>query len=104
MKLKQALKMIKIVILAIFFASNQIYNNLLIENTCSIDYFLLSIWFSSLNSSNVSNVIQSKENDKTFKNLSNIVKLIENDNWNRTKTVWFLTISKMSPNDKLDFN
>ena len=28
-------------------ASNQIYNNLLIINSCSIDYLLLSLWFSS---------------------------------------------------------
>jgi hypothetical protein len=65
-------------------------------NTCTIDYYLLAIWCSSIMSGKIHEFLRSTGNEEDLKNnLTVIIELIENLNWNKAKTVWLLGICKL---------
>jgi hypothetical protein len=62
------------------------YNNLPITNTCTIDYFLFSFWCSYKFSVKCREIIN---HESSY--IKKIVNLIQDDEWNRAKTIWILT-------------
>lgn len=79
------------------------YNDLNIINTCSIDYFLLSIWCCSKLNSIIKLKIDSKQDD-VYSNISKIIELIDKYHWNEAKTIWLLDVINLKPNRSLEFN
>ena len=67
------------------------YNNLSIIDTCTIDYFLFSIWCCFTLSKSCKEAIQSENSY-----ISKLVNLIELEKWDRAKTLWILT-NKIEP-------
>jgi hypothetical protein len=88
------------------FITNNIYNDLPILNTCTIDYFLLATWASHLLSSKVRDIFNDRKNENLIEYLSKIVDLIENPLplWDRAKTIWILIINKLNHNKSLEFD
>ena len=71
-------------------------------NTRSIDYFLLSLWLSSKLSQKVVDIINQKQ-FTFYTQLQNIIRLIDNDEWDRSRTIWALSINESTPNDQSQF-
>ena len=69
-------------------------------NTCTIDYYLLALWWSSVHSKNVIKYFEKNSNE-------NITKIIDNINkhqWNRAKTIWtFNVCRRQSDSNKISF-
>ena len=78
------------------------YNTYLIINTCTIDYFLFALWYSSKISEKVSNGL--KRQGDLFKKINQIVRLIDEDLWDRAKTIWLLLFLKLNPNETNTFD
>ena len=56
------------------------YNKLSVEDTCTIDYFLLAIWCCSIINPRIKEIINLKSNE-LLNNLSEIVEYIDNCDW-----------------------
>lgn len=65
--------------------------SVVIENTCTIDYFILSIWcLSKINSS-----LLETDSDLKTKNLKQMILNIDNNNWNKAKEIWITKIADL---------
>ena len=59
-------------------------------NTCTIDYYLLALWWSSLESKNIISYFEKDSNENFLK----IIREINENNWNRAKTIWIFDVSQ----------
>ena len=73
------------------------YRNLVYEDTCTIDYFLLALWAISKLSNEILPAVQLNVDNKVAKYFKRIVDLIENKEWNRARTLWILSILERKP-------
>jgi hypothetical protein len=64
------------------------YRNIVFNNTCTIDYFLLGMWCISKLSSCTSLKKYNENSHITIKYLRKIVDLIDEDDWDRARTLW----------------
>ena len=83
------------------------FNNLKIVNTCSIDYFLFSFWCISNISKEAHIIIKTtRDNPMSYNHaaniniLSKIINLINDNEWDRVRTLWILCVNSMKPNDQ----
>ena len=74
------------------------YNLLPLNNTCTLDYFLFSLWFSTKDSLKLNDLL-SKSSHSILIKIKKIVKLIDIEEWDRAKTVWVLDFMKLKPNE-----
>ena len=87
-----------------FFSSEEFstlseYANLVYEDTCTIDYFLLALWAITKLSKEVLPAVELNMENKVAKYFKKIVNLIENKEWNRARTLWILSILERTPVD-----
>ena len=73
------------------------FNNIPIQNTCTIDYFLLAFWVSFKLSNSFAKLMSS--NQSKYKIIQTIIDLIEMNEWDRAKTLWVLIILKLTPDN-----
>ena len=87
------------------FEQNEINDRLPIKNTCSIDYFLLSLWCSVKFSESLYSLIEFYEKSiDFFISLKKIINLIDEEFWDRAKTIWILLICKLKRSEDLSFD
>ena len=83
------------------FTRSNIYENFSIIDTCTIDYFLLAISFSSLLNENIIPMLDASslinEKNPLVANISKIIKLVLANEWNLAKTIWILDVIKLKP-------
>ena len=79
----------------------KLFNNFKIIDTCTIDYFLLAISYSSIINVQIKNYLNNSTRlDKTNSlksKLNEIVNLILQNEWNKAKTIWILNVLKLEP-------
>ena len=75
------------------------YEEMPLENTCTIDYLLFALWCSSKISSTIRETLQSDVENTILKKIDLIVSLIDLDKWNEAKTVWILEFVKIKPSN-----
>jgi hypothetical protein len=82
------------------------YNGFLITNTCSFDYILFGLWFSTKLSERVKNVLADNSSLRDFDRqaLNTVIDFIEQNKWNEAKSIWILEILKMTPNAPHSFS
>ena len=68
--------------------------NTSITNTCTIDYFLFSIWLSTKMSNNCFEKIESLSQPQKF---LEIIDCIDKMDWDKAKTIWVVDISNKKP-------
>ena len=81
------------------------FNKLLLVHTCTIDYFLLAIWCIFKIKPSFPDII--KENilyKNLFYYLNKVLDYIENDQWDKAKSLWILDVIKLKPNDNFTFS
>ena len=85
---------------------NNIFNGLEIENTCTIDYFLLGFWISSKISAPIANLTVNKHQTKNALEdiIIQVIEFIEAEEWDCAKSEWILKVVKLNPNNKFMFN
>lgn len=84
-----------------YFEQYNQFNQLKITNTCTIDYFLLAIWYSSQLSDNCKLFLEKhKKNNKTLEIVERIITLIDQLQWDRAKTIWILEMLKIQPDSE----
>ena len=59
-------------------------------NTCTIDYYLLALWWSSLQSKLIISYLEKN----SHQNILKIIREINENNWNRAKTIWIFDVCK----------
>ena len=79
----------------------KLFNNFKIIDTCTIDYFLLAISYSSIINVQIKNYLNNSTRlDKTNSlksKLNEIVNLILQNEWNKAKTIRILNVLKLEP-------
>jgi hypothetical protein len=75
-------------------------NAIIFKNTCSFDYFLLSLWTAKQLSPKLNKYFDEKHKSTCVDQaILNVIDLIENDKWNQAKYLWLNDICKISPNE-----
>ena len=62
-------------------------NRTALGESSSIDFFLLCFWCINKLSEKIATIITT---DKTLSHIKKIIELIENDDWNRVRTIWLV--------------
>jgi hypothetical protein len=69
-----------------------------IINTCTIDYFLLGIWFASKLKSDIINQLNQMSTEyDIIKSILEVISSIELNDWNRAKSIWILDVLHLKP-------
>ena len=68
-----------------------------IVNTCTIDYFLLALAFSSFLNEEIIQLLMDSSECVLMKTFDRIIKLSLTVEWNRAKSIWILEILKLEP-------
>ena len=80
------------------------FNNQEITNTCSVDYFLLFVWCASRLSVNTMQVINNNRHHRIARYILKLIALIDQEEWNRAKTVWLLAIANLQETEDFTFS
>lgn len=78
-----------------FWGGSLVYKKkqIVLNNTCTIDYFLYAFWFmSKINATFIENIPRVEHSNS----IKQIIQFIENENWIKAKEVWILNIAKYS--------
>jgi hypothetical protein len=73
---------------------NDKITNIKIINTCTIDYLVFGIWVSFKLSKNINKYFH---NSHLKQNILRVIDHIENNDWDRAKTIWLIEICTIKP-------